>query len=188
MIDTNKKIQVWRTAALVASGIAALTSFVANAELNDDAEATFSSGQPIVAEDVNEHFNALFQAVNDLEAREAVRACGFTPISSTGNLGGISDARDACRMLETCDTGRSHVCTANEVYLLDQAGVQPPSSAYILHPHWDALDLPVDNCGGFTAGDDSRRGMLWLAGAGSSGADPLVSVGCSLGAAVACCE
>lgn len=85
--------RAWRTAALAGAVCLAMSSVIADAELDDDLSAEFQAGDPILAEEMNNGFNALYAAVNALEEGASPRSCGFTSIGGGGNVLGCWHAR-----------------------------------------------------------------------------------------------
>lgn len=183
----SPRISETRALRWIATGAVALlaaTSFRAEAELDDNSMSTFEDGTIISAEEINNQFNAIFEAVNELEERTPV-LCGSTVAVSPGDLGGYTGATATCRnpaLVDGCGM-RAHICTAHEVVLLASEGESIPGgwfSTGTAVSHGDAL---VSDCAGWTDSSGTQRGTYWV----ESGNRPDTAT-CNFEARILCCE
>lgn len=173
-----------RWIATSAVALLAATSLRAEAELDDDAMSTFEDGTPIFAEDINNQFNALFDAVNELEERTPV-LCGATVAVSPGDLGGYTGATATCRnpaLVEECGM-RAHMCTAHEIVLLASEGETIPGGWFSTGTAVSNGDALVSDCAGWTDSTGTLRGTYW-----AEGANRPDTATCNFEARILCCE
>lgn len=141
----------------------------------------FESGSRIVASDLSELFDRLYEAVTDLETTGPVYVnpdtgktystlatpCGDSG-TTTANIGSPATVKTLCEA--ACSSSSAHICTTDELMRYVETGGQVATTGWVSNDFAQYYassnnDIrQIDNCHGWSTASDSVSGTRWAVG------------------------
>ena len=198
-LEAREQQRAKRTRRFIAVGIVSAVAMPFAVRALGAVPHVFSSGETIVASEINENFAHVVGGVTAVETELAARPtglyCGSTFSNGqfrSGALRGLAAARDLCRT-ECSGSATAHMCTVSEAAISFQFGLLPADTAGWVTGEGALAGTPTGVVGNLTScfGDgpwtrpDSVDGTTWNTSLGGMGVRAGV---CSMVRPIFCCE